>query len=250
MSWFRYRRERPDASARLFCLSFAGGTAMTYRPWVSTAPSELEICPVQFPGRDDRSEEPPCRRMSVLVERLADAIAPLSDLPFGLFGHSMGARVAFELVRTLRDRGAVLPDHLFVSGSRAPHVPSGGPDLHARSDADLVEELRRMEGTPADILDDPDVMAGLLPIVRADFELLETYGFDGRDRIACDITAFRGASDPCASREGTEAWAGLTTGRFALKTFPGKHFFLQPNGPAVLTEASVRLFRSLSTVAA
>ena len=250
MTWFTYRREKPDAVARLFCLSFAGGTALTYRPWVAAAPSELEICPIQLPGRDERRAETPFRRMSSLVEALADAIAPLSDLPFGLFGHSMGARVAFELARTLRDRGARQPEHLFASGSRAPHVPANGPDLHVLSDEALIEELRLMEGTPDDILDDKETMASLLPIVRADFELLETYRFNGDDRIGCDITAFRGASDPCATRQGTEAWDGLTTGRFALKTYPGNHFFLQPQGRAILTETGVRLFRSLEAVLA
>lgn len=245
MSWFRYRKERPDAVARLFCLSFAGGTAQTYHSWTAYAPTELEVCPIQLPGRDDRIGEPAFVRMDALVEALADALEPYLDLPYALFGHSMGARVGFELARILRDRNVPEPCHLFASGSRAPHIPSGHDDLHTLSDADLTEELRRMGGTPADILDDPDMMRVLLPIVRADFELLETYGFDGQDKIGCDVTAFRGASDPCASREGTEAWRDLTAGRFALKTFPGNHFFLMPHGRAILTEASVRLFRSV-----
>jgi medium-chain acyl-[acyl-carrier-protein] hydrolase len=250
MTWFRYRRERPDAVARLFCLPFAGGTALTYRPWIALAPPELEICPIQPPGRDERAGEPPFTRMADLVEALADAIEPLSDLPFGLFGHSMGARVGFELARHLRCRRREQPVHLFVSGSRAPHVPSGGPDLHRLTEAELIEELRGMGGTPDDMLDDPATMAQLLPLVRADFEVLETYVFGGDDRLGCDITAFRAAADPCATREGTEAWGGLTSGRFALKTFPGNHFFLAPQGRAILAETSLRLFRSLDAVCA
>jgi medium-chain acyl-[acyl-carrier-protein] hydrolase len=118
------------------------------------------------------------------------------------------------------------------------------------SDAELIEELRRMGGTPDDFLDDPETMAALLPVLRADFEVLETYAFDGGDRIACDITAFRGATDPCASREGTDAWADVTSARFAHKTYPGNHFFVVPHGRAILTEASVRIFRSMAEVAA
>jgi medium-chain acyl-[acyl-carrier-protein] hydrolase len=224
--WLKYRRERPDAVARLFCLPFAGGSALTNRPWVALV------------------------RMDALVAELADAIEPLTDLPYALFGHSMGARVAFELARVLRDRNAPSPLHLFASGSRAPHVPSGGPDLHPMNDADLIGELRKMGGTPDDLLNDPEAMAALLPVLRADFEVLETYAFALGDRIACDITAFRGASDPCASREGTEAWAALTAGRFAHKTYPGNHFFLLPHGRSILTEAGVRIFRSLAELAA
>jgi medium-chain acyl-[acyl-carrier-protein] hydrolase len=246
MSWFQYRREQPDAVARLFCLPFAGGTALTYRHWISLAPAELEICPIQLPGRDNRIAEQPFLRMSDLVEALADALIPYLDLPYGLFGHSMGARVSFELARALRAKGAPAPSHLFASGSRAPHIPSGRAEMHLMSDKKLIEELRAMGGTPDDILDDAATMAMLLPIVRADFEVLETYRFDGNDRIDCDITAFRGASDPCATREGTEAWASLTKGRFALKTFPGNHFFLMPHGRAILTETANRLFRSLT----
>ncbi len=117
------------------------------------------------------------------------------------------------------------------------------------SDPALIEELRAMDGTPDDVLDDAMTMAALLPIVRADFEVLETYHFDGNDQIGCDITAFRGVSDPCATREGTEAWQNLTSGRFALKTFPGNHFFLMPHGRAILTETSTRLFRSMAVSA-
>ncbi len=250
MTWFPYRRERPDAAARLFCLHYAGGSALTYRAWCALAPAELEVCPVQLPGRDERRAEPPFRRMHEVVEALADAIEPLSDLPFGLFGHSMGARIAFELVRTLRARRAPMPGQLFVSGSRAPHVPSGGTDLHRLDDAALVEELRRMGGTPEDILDDPDTAATLLGLVRADFELLETYRFAGDDRLDCDITAFRGAGDAFATLEGMQAWEPLTNGRFAMRTFPGNHFFLQPNGRAILTETGVRLFRSIQAMSA
>ena len=243
--WIQHRRERPDAVARLFCLPFAGGTALTYRPWVTLAPPELELCPIQLPGRDNRQQEPAFRRMCDLVDALADALEPHLDLPYGLFGHSMGARVAFELARRLRTRGAPAPIHLFVSGSRAPHIPSGIADLHSMTDAALIEELRAIGGTPDEILEDAPTMAKLLPVVRADFEVLETYRFDGADRIACDITAYRGASDRCASREGTEAWERLTSGRFALKTFPGQHFFIIEHARAILTETSVRLFRSL-----
>jgi surfactin synthase thioesterase subunit len=214
------------------------------------APPELEICPIQLPGRDDRRREPLVTRMSDLVDALATAIEPLTDLPFAFFGHSMGSRVSFELARTLRDRGRPGPLHLFASGSRAPHIPSGAPDLHTMDDAELIEEVRRMGGTPDDVLADPDMKALLLPVLRADFKVLETYVFDGDDRIDCDITAFRGVADPCASREGTEAWADLTSSRFAHKTYPGNHFFLVPHGRAILTDVGVRIFRSMAEVAA
>jgi surfactin synthase thioesterase subunit len=250
MTWFRYRRERPDALARLFCLPFAGGSALTYRPWVAFAPAEIDLCPIQLPGRDDRRREAVITRMPDLVDALADAIAPLTDLPFALFGHSMGARVAFELTRTLRRRGMPLPVHLFASGSRGPHVPADGPDLHRMSDHDLIAEVRKMGGTPDDVLADAEMMSLLLPVLRADFELLETYVFTADAPLECDITAFRGAADPCASRAGTEAWGELTSSRFALKTYPGNHFFLTPNGRAILTEASVRIFRSMEELAA
>jgi surfactin synthase thioesterase subunit len=246
MTWLKFRRARPDAAARLFCLPFAGGTALTYRSWTALAPNELEVCPIQLPGRDDRRKEPPITRMSDLVRELADVVEPLTDLPFGLFGHSMGARVALELARTLRRRGAPWPIHLFVSGSRAPHVPSGGPDLHRLDDAELIAELRRLGGTPDDVLADRELMASLLPVLRADFSVLETHVFDDTDRVDCDITAFRGAVDPLATREGTEAWAALTTRRLTLKTYSGNHFFIGPHSRAILTEVGVRMFRSMA----
>ncbi len=207
---------------RLFWVPHAGGGASSAK----AVPLPC-ICPVRLPGRELRLAEAPFESMPALVAALADAIEPYLAQPFAFFGHSMGAVVAFELSRALRRRGRPLPKVLIESAVRAPqfrrnHVPSPAP-----SDEQLVEELRRLQGMPTRVLDDPALMRAVLPPLKADAALYRNYVYTEEPPLPCPIRAYGGAGDPNVRREHLEAWAEQTTGTFCVRVFPGGHFYIE-----------------------
>jgi medium-chain acyl-[acyl-carrier-protein] hydrolase len=222
-------RPRPAAAARLLCLPYAGGGASVFRTWPEVLPATIELRSVQPPGREGRLREPAFTRMDALVSSLTDALSTGDhlDRPFAVFGHSMGALIGFELVRELRRLGGPLPVHLFVAGHAAPQVPPTEPELHDVPDEAFADGLRRLEGTPEEVLAHPGLMQLLMPLLRADFELCETYAPPDEPPIDVPISAFGGLEDHVADRAGLEAWAVHTSAGFRLRMVPGGHFFLQ-----------------------
>lgn len=216
----------PRVRLRLFCLPYAGGGASVFRGWSAFAPPEIQLLPVHLPGRGNRFSERPLVRLDALVDQLADELGPFMDVPFALFGHSMGAMVAFELTRRLRELGRSLPESLLVAGRRAPHRPSDKRPLHALPEPEFQKELRGLDGTPEEILQHPELMEVFAPILRADFELCETYAYRAGEPLDVPISAFGGLEDPDVRRDDLQAWQEHTRGPFRLRMFPGGHFFL------------------------
>ena len=226
-----------DARLRLFCFPFAGGGASIYRTWGQHVRPALEVCAVQLPGREGRFSEPPFRSMEPLLDSLETALEPHLDRPFAFFGHSMGGLVGFELARRLMQRGLPSPCHLFISGCGAPHV-SEETALHQLPDSDLVDHLRRWQGTPDAVLASAEMLGLVLPCLRADLEVLETYRHGEGEPLACPISVFGGMDDEGTSQEQLAAWDRHTQGRFMMRLLPGGHFFLQQERDAIL--AAVR----------
>jgi len=171
--------------------------------------------------------EPSFTDCRLLVEAFVPHILPLLDKPFALFGHSMGAIVAFEVARQVRRLRGLEPAHLFVSGRRAPQVPSKEPHTYDLPDAEFTEELRRLNGTPPEVLDHPELMQLMLKIIRADFTLTQTYAYTPEPRLTCPMSVFGGLEDTDVRREDLAAWCEQTTGNCSLRMFAGDHFFLQ-----------------------
>lgn len=161
--------------------------------------------------------------------------------PFAFFGHSLGAVVAFEVARRLRDRAAAQPLRLFVSGRRAPSRHRASENVHLRNDAALVEELRRNGGTDPRALHDPELLAAFLPIIRNDFKAIETYEYTTTVPLACPITALVGNADPQATIDEASAWADHSSQGFDLHVFPGGHFYLESSRAAVINTISATL---------
>jgi medium-chain acyl-[acyl-carrier-protein] hydrolase len=227
-------RPQPRARLRLFCLAHAGGGASAYRGWADALPAEVEVCSVQLPGRENRVREPAFERLEPLVEALADAIEEFLDRPFALFGHSNGALIGFELARTLRARGRPGPVHVFPSGRRAPELPADRPPIHTLSEAEFLKELQELGGIPPQLLEHRELLEMIVPTLRADVAIHETYAFGEQPPLECPATAYGGVADPRVSRAQLEAWARHFAGPFILRMFPGGHFYLQDDRAAVL----------------
>lgn len=244
--WLAYREVNPRARVRMFCFPYAGGGASTYRGWTGL-PSEVEVCPVQLPGREGRLREAPFERPQLLVQALADALQPyFQELPFVFFGHSMGAMLGFELARELRRRGQRLPLHLFVSGRRAPQVPDREESIHDLPEPEFIERLRELNGTPEEVLAHAELMKLLIPVLRADFAVNETYVYTEEQPFDFGISAFGGLGDKEVTRDDAAGWKEHTRGRFRLRMLPGDHFFIHGSKDMVLEAAARDLAEVLS----
>lgn len=224
----------PDAEIRLFCLPYAGGAAAAYRDWPGLLSGRIQVCPLELPGRGVRMGEPPFRRMAPLVRSLAAGLARFLDRPYALFGHSMGGLVGFEFARTLRERGLPPPVHLFVSATAAPGTRPEQPPLHCASDEEVVERLLVMNGTPRQLLDNKELMGLMLPTLRADFSVLETYEYEPAEPLDSPITVFGGAVDPIVPPAALTGWRRQSSAGYRLRIFPGDHFFLHGAVPDII----------------
>lgn len=239
--WLGYYKPNAEADIRLFCFPYAGGGASSFREWAGGLPSSVDVCPVQLPGRGGRMSEKPFTRLSPLVEALAHALNPYFEMPFAFFGHSMGAVIGFELARHLRRKRLPEPEHLFVSGRCAPQTPDIGPFDFDLPEAEFIEELRRLNGTPKEVLEHPELMQLMLPLLRADFEAIQTYNYAAEAPLDCPITAFGGTRDKDISLADLEGWREQTRSSFTLKMFDGDHFFLHTTQTALLQTLSKHL---------
>lgn len=240
--WLPFRKAGGEHRLRLFCFANAGGGASVFRPWtVDGLPPAVEVCPVQLPGRENRLREKPFVRVEPLADTLTEVLAPHLDLPFAFFGHSMGSIVAFEVCQRLRQAGAAQPRLLLATGRRAPHLPDDDPPIYQLPDEELIERLKDYEGTPQAVLEHQELMALVLPILRADFELVETYRYRERPALDCPIAAWGGVEDPDVPRDSLEAWAAVTNAACRARLFPGGHFFLHEDRPRLLAALSEEL---------
>jgi len=247
-SWFIRAKPNSDAGLRLFCFPHAGGAASAYHPWAATLEG-VDVFAIQLPGREGRLAEPPISDSTVLLTQLVNALAPKLDRPFVFFGHSMGAVLAYETARALRRRGLPVPVHIYVSGRRAPTLPALEEPLHALPDAAFIAELdRRFGGLPAEILDEPELLALFLPILRADLTMLERHQFANEAPLDVPMTALGGKGDARTPLGALEAWRPLTTGAFATRLFPGGHFYLHEHRTGFLRVLAGELGQRLVTV--
>ncbi|MFC3996921.1 thioesterase II family protein [Nocardiopsis sediminis] len=243
--WIRRFHPAPDSAIRLVCLPHAGGSAAVYFPMSRALKDDADVLSVQYPGRQDRRGEPGVRDMAEYADRVYDALLPWNDRPLALFGHSMGAVIAFEVARRLEGAGTV-PARLFVSGRRAPSRTREGEDLHRRDDAGLIEEMRRLDGTDSSLLDDPELLPLILPALRSDYTAIETYAYRPGPPLATPVTALVGDADPRATLKEVRAWSDHTGGAFDMEVFTGGHFYLTEHQDRVAALVS-RHLRALRT---
>ncbi|WFE65087.1 alpha/beta fold hydrolase [Micromonospora sp. WMMD714] len=224
-SWLRRYRPRPAATRRLVCFPFASGNATFYRQWAVRLPADVEVVAVQYPGRLDRIHEPCVTDMDTMVDGIVAALQPLLRDDLTLFGHSMGAAVAYEVAHRLEHGLGLPPRRLIVSGRPAPQHHRPGVK-HLGSDEELWDELRRLGGTTDETLAHPELRTALLPTLRADYRLVETYRPTLGAPLSVPVTAITGDDDPEAHVPEVADWRRRTTGEFHLRVLPGHHFYL------------------------
>lgn len=225
--WFEHLSTGKQAALCLFCFPYAGGSANVYRPWQRYMPANIDMCLVHLPGRGRRIGEQPFNCMKTLVSTLADQIPQKPEYAYAFYGHSMGAVIGFELARELRMRYGTEPAALFLSGRRAPHVPRVYPVSFDLPEDQFIAELRRLNGTPEGVLADPRLLDLFLPLLRADFQVIEAYEYEIQRRLSCPITAYGSLHDVAASIQEMQVWQEHTVAEFQMRLFPGGHFFIQ-----------------------
>ena len=202
-----------------------------YRTWQRWFPPHIDLSLVHLPGRGRRLQEQAFTRAIPLVNAIADHVGPLTGSPYALYGHSMGALIAFELTRELIRRRCAGPQHLFVSGHRAPQWPRTGPKTFCLPHDEFIGELSRLNGTPKEILDSPELMELFIGLLRADFELVETYEYCPAAPLSCPITVYGGLNDKEVPVESCHAWQEQTSASCKVRMFSGDHFFIRDPKP-------------------
>jgi surfactin synthase thioesterase subunit len=228
------RAEDCGSPSRVFCFAHAGGGPSFYRPWGAFLRPEIAVRRVLLPGRESRLEEPPFRHIADLVDPLCSALEPQLNRPYALFGHSMGAVIAYEVARRLSARGTAGPRCLIVSGRKAPGLPANRPLLSALPDDEFVRAVARLGGMPPEVLNEPDLVATVLPALRADYELAETYEPLPGGLLDCPVIGYLGTCDPEVEYTQMLDWQRATTGEFTMRAFRGGHFYLRGARPDVL----------------
>jgi surfactin synthase thioesterase subunit len=236
--WFGPVRSDRHVRLRLFCLPYAGGGSSIFRDWSAGVPTEIDVCPVRLPGREARWNEPSFVNIHELVASLAEELRRHLDVPYVLFGHSMGALVAYELARHLRWGGHAEPVQFVVAGARAPHRPDPFPPIHHLPDDALAQKLKQMQGTPPEVLENPELLRLVLPMIRADFTMCETYVHAPDLPLSCPITAYGGEADRQVTIADLAAWRCHTIDAFSIHTLPGAHFFLNTSRGLLLRAVS------------
>ena len=231
--WFRCTSPLPSPTTRMYCVPFAGGGPIAFRNWQARFP-ETEIWAVHLPGREARITEPPISDMNNLINVLTPLITEHATGPFSLFGHSMGAMVAFELTRRLEAEGRVCPTRLFLSGYGAPSTRTEPSNSHRLPDPEFAARIRSFEGTPEEVFAHPELLDIFLPLLRADITLLETHRCDPNARVACPIIALGAKADKEVTLDSIAAWRNHTHGLFEMHQFEGGHFYWQTDPDPML----------------
>ncbi|MBN8739347.1 MAG: hypothetical protein BGP24_06810 [Lysobacterales bacterium 69-70] len=243
--WFLFPRRLARPSLRLLCFPYAGSGASlpVFRDWAKAMPDGVEVAVLELPGRGKRFGEPLIGSLLPLADRIAAEVSQMSAVPFVIFGHSIGALIGYEVVRSLIARRAALPELLIASGKRAPHAPHP-QRLHDLPAPELIAALKDYNGTPDEVLRSPELMDLFLPILRADFSLAETYAHAHTASFGVPIHAMGGTGDSGVPEALLREWGRHTHGGFVSEMYPGDHFFIQGEARQQVLQRVLQLVRA------
>jgi pyochelin biosynthetic protein PchC len=230
--WLRTLGAAPSGGRTMVCFPHAGGSATFFQPLARALSPTIEVAAVQYPGRQQRRAEQLVDSIDVIADQLFDVLRSQGRRPTVLFGHSMGALIAFEVARRLEQDPRTAPAALVVSGRRAPSVHRDEA-VHRLDDAGLLAHVCHLGGTDPGVVTDDELLRLMLPVLRNDYKALETYRYRPGATVSCRISAYLGRSDQRVSLDEALAWRHLTSGAFRIQTFPGGHFFVNSSLAAV-----------------
>lgn len=240
--WLTNFNQSEKNKTRLFAFPYSGSGAIAYHSWAPYfSQYEIDLIGIQLPGRENRRNEKLITNLTELTDLLFEIISPMANIPFAFLGHSMGGLIAFELTQKLQNSKLPLPQHLFISGLRTPDMPNPNPELHQLSDSKLLKKIAEYGGTPSAILNNIELMALLLPIIRADFELFETYRYKASEPLRCPITLFSGSEDNIVRPAYLKNWETHTTKVLNQAIYSGNHFFIQENKHGIIDKIAKTL---------
>ncbi|MCP2166462.1 thioesterase II family protein [Goodfellowiella coeruleoviolacea] len=237
--WIRRFHPAPDSDVRLVCFPHAGGSASFFFPVSRQLSPRLDVLALQYPGRQDRRNEPPIDSIAELADQAAEALRSWTDKPLAFFGHSMGAVLAYEVGLRLQRSGTDLVE-LFASGRRAPSTVRD-ERVHTQPDEGLIDEIKSLSGTDASLLGNEEILRMILPAIRSDYRAVETYVHQPGQRLSAPITVLVGDADPKVTLDEARKWQEHTTGAFDMKVFAGGHFYLTPHAAEVIRLIADRL---------
>ncbi len=233
------RRSAPRR--RLFCMPYAGSGVAPYRLWFKALPEDVEVLAVQLPGRESRIFESPLTSIADMVAAIAPVVDAATDLPYAIFGHSMGALLAFELAAALEVRGSRPPSHLFVSAHRAPNQENPDSPMHGLPEPAFLETMqRRYAAIPDEIRAEPELLALLLPTLRADLTAVETYEYTPGRVVRCPVSVYGGADDKHPRPDQLPGWMHVTGQLPRVQLYPGGHFYLHTQSSVLLADLSAQ----------
>jgi medium-chain acyl-[acyl-carrier-protein] hydrolase len=227
-SWIKLSKGEND-NFRVFCFPYSGGTAQVYRPLTNVLPDDVCVYAYELPGRGRRFGEEIPGTLSGIVEDAFSPIRGLIERPYAFFGHSLGGIIAFEMARHLRKQGKPLPRHLFVSGIRAPQVPKREAEAFSLPRQEFIEKIKELGGTPSEILENEEMLDIMIPVLRKDFQIYETYSYAHDLPMPVPITAFGGRRDNFVTEDDIRKWSEHTSSLFEMQMFAGDHFFILEN---------------------
>lgn len=232
---------------RFFCFHYAGSGGSIFQPWIQFLPKEVELVAIQLPGRENRFHEALLYQMEHVTTPLAEALTPLLNKPFVFFGHSTGAMISYELARVLRKRFLKQPQLMIISGQNAPQWRP--KELrHRLPDQEFIEVLRKCNGIPETILQNSTVLEFLLPRLRADGAIYETYVYEEQAPLDCRIIVYSGEQDTLVDSIGLLSWKNQTRHSFQHYSFPGDHFFIHQSEDRVLQNINAELKQLLHRI--
>lgn len=232
--WFVNTIQNPSAPVQMFCFSFAGGGASVYSSWAKEMQADAEIFSVQLPGRENRFSETLLYSVHDVVSQLKASMHSVIDRPFVVFGHSLGALLAYEMTHALHRTYSIAPKRLIVSGKQSLSAVPRRKKIYDLPENLFIEELRKYKGTPEEVLCNQELRSLVLPILRADIHMFDTYCAESKPKLECPISAFGGNEDPFVFPEDLQGWAELTAKDFESHIFQGDHFFINGNRQEVL----------------
>ena len=244
--WIIKPIRRINPKLRLFCFPFAGSSALvTYKFLADNLNAEIEVCYVEFPGRGSRIAEQLISDLNSAVTQIAESITEHLDIPFIFLGHSMGALVSYELTHYLRTHLSFQPEKLYLSAHRAPSTIREGKLMHKLGKEEFLTEIINIKGVSKDILEHEELLELVLPIIKNDYELCETYGFSDKGKLDIPISVFGGEQDSEVTSDHLNDWKNFTNSDFNIEMFEGDHFFITKNKEKFIERFSIYINEDL-----